>query len=142
MSDIVDALGGDFIKIRRILRTIKENITVIAQSAWPSWGTSRNGSPNNISNLVLFWNLMNVWATSNNFQLQIFEAFDEPWKVDLNLLDKSKPNGVAGAEGWYGWWRRYDNNGTVTYIPKNEGIYSVKRLLKFLNTVSLPEYYN
>jgi hypothetical protein len=122
---VVDDMGEDFFKIREILRGIKPNISVVLQTGWPSWGKSRNGSPNNISNLVEFWNRINEWAGKTNFSVDLFEAFDEPWKNDLSKLYELGPEGPAGAEGFFGWWRRYDTNETVTYIPKAQGTFDI-----------------
>jgi hypothetical protein len=121
IQNVVDELGVTFVRIRQILRRIKPNISVVLQTDWPSWGNSRNGSPNSISNLVKYWNRINEWAGKTNFSVDFFEAFDEPWKNNLKKLDDLGPEGPTGAEGFFGWWRRYDTNETVTYIPKVQG---------------------
>ena len=65
----------------------------IGETGWPSKGKSFNKSPNSVRNLVNFWTQMGKWASSNKVKVQMFEAFDEPWKSNLNNHDDNASNG-------------------------------------------------
>jgi len=123
MEDVVRDYGQSFLKIQRILKAVNPNVTVVGQAGWASWGVSSNGASNNLANLVEFWNQMNSWAVENEFPVELFEAFDEPWKTDVNDKSNSGPNGQTGAEGNYGWWKRQESEtgDFYTYVPKVEG---------------------
>jgi exo-beta-1,3-glucanase (GH17 family) len=90
----VEAVGNAFFGIRAAFKKINPNIEVaIGETGWPSQGKSFNNSPNSVSNLVSFWTQMGQWAAANQVKVQIFEAFDEPWKSDVNNGDPNASNG-------------------------------------------------
>jgi len=122
--DVVQKIGQDFLRIRSMLQELNEDIEVIAQTGWPSWGFNENLSPNNVSNEVEYWNYMNDWANENNFPLVMYEAFDTPWKNDLKRANDFSAAGPTGSAGHHGWFRRFDNNSDMfTYIPKVRGLW-------------------
>lgn len=83
---------------------------IIGETGWSSQGKTFNNPPqnNNIENLKNFWYKMKEWSNSNRVKVQMFEAFDEPWKT--------------GEEGekYFGWWRRAEDNSNF-YIEKATG---------------------
>ena len=90
----VSAVGNAFLGIRNVFKQINPNIEVaIGETGWPSQGKSFNNSPNSVSNLVNFWTQMGQWASSNQVKIQMFEAFDEPWKSNVNNGDPNASNG-------------------------------------------------
>lgn len=101
---------------------INANLEVsIGETGWPDAGVSFNSSPNNLGNLVGFWNEMAKWASDNQVKVQFFEAFDEPWKSDINNKDPNSSSGINGAEGHYGWWKLPSNNKPHVYVEKATG---------------------
>jgi exo-beta-1,3-glucanase (GH17 family) len=91
VHDVTNAYYG----FRYGFQQINPNIEVsIGETGWPSAGVSFNGSPNNVGNLVGYWNKMAAWASDNKVKTQFFEAFDEPWKSDINNKDPNASNGM------------------------------------------------
>lgn len=89
----------------------KPNLEVIiGETGWASQGKTFNNPPqnNNLENMKKFWNKMKNWSTTNKVKVQMFEAFDEPWKT--------------GEEGekHFGWWKRAPDNSNY-YIEKTTG---------------------
>jgi exo-beta-1,3-glucanase (GH17 family) len=50
------------------------------ETGWASQGDTFNGAVNTVDNEKRFWEGMRNWAQSNKVKVQMFEAFDEPWK--------------------------------------------------------------
>jgi hypothetical protein len=63
---------------------------------------------------------MAEWAVNSKVRIQLFEAFDEPWKSDVKIVDPDLPGGRFGAEAHYGWWKRIDSYNTKpnTFVEK------------------------
>ncbi|ODM94562.1 putative chitinase 2 [Orchesella cincta] len=82
---------------------------IIGETGWASEGASFFNPPNlnTIEHEKNFWNGMRSWATQNRVKVQMFEAFDEPWKTGLE------------GEKHFGWWRRAPNS--ESYIEKATG---------------------
>lgn len=80
----------------------------IGETGWASEGPTFNDAVNTVENMRRFWNGMKSWASQHKVKVQMFEAFDEPWKT--------------GREGekHFGWWYRPDNN-QARYIEKTTG---------------------
>jgi exo-beta-1,3-glucanase (GH17 family) len=55
-----------------------------------------------------YWKRMRKWSSENRVKIYMFEAFDEPWKLDKT------------AEEHYGWWNRPENS-QESYIEKSTG---------------------
>jgi len=88
------------------------NIEVmIGETGWSSNGRNFYNPPeyNTVENLRKFWEAMRDWSQGNQVKVQMFEAFDEPWKT-----------GEPG-EKTFGWWRRAEDNSNY-YIEKSTGI--------------------
>lgn len=118
----VNAVTNAYYGFRYAFQLIKSNIEVsIGETGWPDAGVSFNSSPNNLENLVNYWNQMAKWASDNKVKTQFFEAFDEPWKSDINKKDPNAPDGYNGGEGHYGWWKLPSNNKPYVYIEKATG---------------------
>jgi len=81
---------------------------IIGETGWASQGDTFNGAVNTEDNESNFWQGMKSWAQQNQVKVQMFEAFDEPWK-----------NGLDG-EKHFGWWYRQDDNDAI-YIEKATG---------------------
>jgi len=90
-------------------------VVILGETGWPSSGKSESGpaSSSTIRNLYTFWTEMGKWAARNKLQVNLFEAFDEPWKSDPN-----DAKGKFGTGGHFGWWRRTDNNDWKAYAEK------------------------
>jgi len=118
----IQAVGGYFLYLRDGFKKENPNIEVlIGETGWPDQGKSFNESPNTIQNLNDYWVQMGQWATENKVRVQMFEAFDEPWKSDQNNADPNNPGGRFGAEGHYGWWKRTNNADANAYVEKVSG---------------------
>lgn len=83
---------------------------IIGETGWASEGETFFNPPhlNTIEHMQNFWNAMRNWATSNKVKVQMFEAFDEPWKTGLP------------GEKHFGWWMRAPDNSDY-YIEKTTG---------------------
>ncbi|CAL8109497.1 unnamed protein product [Orchesella dallaii] len=83
---------------------------MIGETGWASEGASFFNPPNlnTIEHEKNFWNAMRNWAATNRVKVQMFEAFDEPWKTGLE------------GEKHFGWWRRAPDNSN-SYIEKSTG---------------------
>jgi len=83
---------------------------MIGETGWSSQGKNFYNPPqhNNLENLRKFWEAMKEWSQKNQVKVQMFEAFDEPWKT-----------GDPG-EKTFGWWKRADDNSKY-YIEKTTG---------------------
>jgi len=83
---------------------------MIGETGWASQGRTFNNPPhlNTVENMKNFWNKMREWSTRERVKVQMFQAFDEPWKT--------------GEEGekHFGWWKRADDNSN-RYIEKTTG---------------------
>lgn len=120
MPEIVRTVSQTVIETRNALERVNPNTGLIVETGWPSEGWSRNGSPNSIKNMKEYWVLMTEWAKFSGFEIFMFEAFDEPWKIDLLLQGRNESAGICGSEDHYGRWRRKDNSDPGTYIGKLE----------------------
>lgn len=83
---------------------------IIGETGWASEGETFFNPPhlNTIHHMGNFWNAMRNWAFANRVKVQMFAAFDEPWKP-----------GPSG-ERHFGWWRRAPDN-SLYYIEKTTG---------------------
>lgn len=84
---------------------------MIGETGWASEGQTFFNPPhlNTLEHMKNFWNAMQNWASSNRVKVQMFEAFDEPWKTGLD------------GEKHFGWWQRAPDNSDY-YIEKTTGI--------------------
>jgi exo-beta-1,3-glucanase (GH17 family) len=82
----------------------------IGETGWASEGQTFFNPPhlNTIPLQTAFWQKMKEWAMNNKVKVQMFEAFDEPWKT-----------GMSG-EKKFGWWHRANDNSNY-YIEKSTG---------------------
>jgi len=83
---------------------------IIGETGWASEGETFFNPPylNTIEHMRNFWNAMRNWASAHRVKVQMFAAFDEPWKP-----------GHSG-ERHFGWWRRAPDNSNY-YIEKATG---------------------
>lgn len=83
---------------------------MIGETGWSSSGQNFFNPPqyNNVENLRKFWEGMKTWSQQHRVKVQMFEAFDEPWKTGLP------------GEKTFGWWKRADDNSRY-YIEKSTG---------------------
>lgn len=83
---------------------------IIGETGWASEGQTFFNPPslNTIERMKNFWNAMRNWATTNRVKVQMFQAFDEPWKTGLS------------GEKHFGWWKRAPDNSNY-YIEKATG---------------------
>lgn len=78
------------------------------ETGWASEGETFNNAVNTIENEKRFWEGMRDWSSANRVKVQMFEAFDEPWKTGME------------GEKHFGWWYRPNNN-EARYIEKATG---------------------
>lgn len=83
---------------------------IIGETGWASEGQSFFNPPNlnTVDYMRNFWNAMRNWASANHVKVQMFAAFDEPWKTGLS------------GEKHFGWWQRAPDNSNY-YIEKTTG---------------------
>jgi hypothetical protein len=108
VSKEVGIITDHFLNVRKEFSKNK-NLTVIGETGWPSYDTG-NGQYTSIK-LVQFWIEMGGWAQSNKYRVDMFTAFDEPWKITL---------GKGVHESHFGWWKRIrnDSNGEKAFQEK------------------------
>lgn len=83
---------------------------MIGETGWASEGESffNPANLNTVERMKNFWNAMRNFATSHKVKVQMFAAFDEPWKTGLP------------GEKHFGWWKRAPDNSNY-YIEKTTG---------------------
>lgn len=96
VSAEVGLVGRYFLQLRQEFGTIKPNLTVIGETGWASF--DKSGSQREYNSSVKFWREMGQWAKINKFRVDMFTAFDEPWKI-----------AIGTHEPHYGWWERVGN---------------------------------
>jgi GPH family glycoside/pentoside/hexuronide:cation symporter len=75
---------------------------LIAETGWPSQGSSTKGAvPSPVNALKYFINI-NSWSHKNNIELFYFSSFDESWKI--------RHEGDVGAR-----WGIWDKNEKLKY---------------------------
>ncbi|XP_035706164.1 glucan 1,3-beta-glucosidase isoform X2 [Folsomia candida] len=89
-------------------RTNPQLEVIIGETGWASEGETFNNAVNTIENEKRFWEGMRDWSSANRVKVQMFEAFDEPWKTGME------------GEKHFGWWYRPNNN-EARYIEKATG---------------------
>jgi len=106
----VKAVSDGYFSARDGFWKVNPNIEVmIGETGWASEGETFFNPPNlnTVQLQTKFWNAMKAWANSNKVKVQMFEAFDEPWKA-------------GSGEKKFGWWKRADDNSRY-YIEKSTG---------------------
>ena len=68
---------------------------LIGEAGWPSRGRMRDGAlPSRINQARFFSELLDL-ARRENFRVNLFEAYDEPWKRAVGRNGR-RPLGLAG----------------------------------------------
>jgi len=107
----VKGISDAYYSARDGFRRYNPNLEVIiGETGWASEGKTFFNPPNlnTIEYMKNFWNAMKNWATKNRVKVQMFQAFDEPWKTGLS------------GEKHFGWWKRAPDNSNH-YIEKATG---------------------
>jgi hypothetical protein len=111
---------AQYMAIRAAARALNPTIDVlIGETGWASQGVSFNdivgGQPsaqdNTVANEQAYFNAIEAWANQNKVETNWFEAIDEPWKSNQNNSNPTDPQGIDGAEGYYGLWT-YSSSGS------------------------------
>lgn len=89
-------------------RTNRNLDVQIGETGWASQGRTFNNAVNTVDNMKRFWEGMKNWSNQHRVKINMFEAFNEPWKT--------------GEEGekHFGWWYRPDDN-QARYVEKATG---------------------
>jgi Exo-beta-1,3-glucanase len=90
----------DFTK--RMVRMVKEAYpdkpVFIGEVGWPSAGRNYGASEPSLVNEALFLRRFLNWAQEENLDYNIVEAFDQPWKVNLDNTASEKHWGIFTVE--------------------------------------------
>ncbi|CAL8138898.1 unnamed protein product [Orchesella dallaii] len=90
-------VGTDLLSKRDYFKEINPSIEVMGETGFPSQGFQFD-TWHNVRNMKIYWKSANKWASQNNFTMWMFEAFDNPWRVN-------RANGWYPLSGNSGWWK-------------------------------------
>ncbi|XP_035705692.1 uncharacterized protein LOC110847588 isoform X2 [Folsomia candida] len=97
VSSEVRLVGEYLLQIQKELASVKPDLYVVGETGWASF--DKINGQRNYDTSVKFWLEMGEWAKINKFRVDMFTAFDEPWKIS-----------IASHEPHFGWWKRVKND--------------------------------
>jgi len=89
---------------KQIALAFPDKKILIGETGWPSRGRMRDGALPSLVNQARFVAEILDRAKQENFRVNFFEAYDEPWKREWE--------GTVG-----GYWGLFDNDRTLKYPP-------------------------
>ncbi|RWS00218.1 hypothetical protein B4U79_18551 [Dinothrombium tinctorium] len=90
----IHEVTGLYELLRNAFKKLNHKIdVVIGESGWPSHGHVLDGTPLTVSHLVNYWRKLGDWASYKRVSVYFFEAFDQPWRGEMNSY-----------ESHFGWW--------------------------------------
>jgi len=120
--EAVKKVGSAYNRYVEGLRRFNSTAQVIMTgSGWASFGKMDGNKPTRMgktSDLHKYWSELGKWAAMEQAQVQIFEAFDQPWKTNPQIQDPNDLRGIFGAGSHYGWWKITPDQ---SYVEKIQG---------------------
>jgi len=122
-KESADNIGQQMIQMLDKLNNLRLNLTVHLQTRWPSEQTTKENLQGSVENMNRFWCRINERSEQNKVKIDLFTAFDEPWK-DITRKETT--------ESHYGWWIRIRED-TSTTADFEEKIFHKYGYLHFYN---------